>query len=99
MFVTYTKSVNLKYSKKLFGNRVNFDLLAFLDILWLYLFIFIIYNLKTSMTESTENTPEELEGGDKPFNRSYGKLMMWFFLITDVNIFQVFNMGGVGLST
>ncbi|MEE2953710.1 MAG: cytochrome c oxidase subunit 3 [Bacteroidota bacterium] len=30
------------------------------------------------------------EGGDKPFAASYGKLMMWFFLITDALTFSAF---------
>jgi len=30
------------------------------------------------------------EGGDKPFAASYGKLMMWFFLITDALTFSGF---------
>ena len=28
------------------------------------------------------------EGGDKPYKASYGKLMMWFFLITDTLTFS-----------
>ena len=30
------------------------------------------------------------EGGDKPYESSYGKLMMWFFLITDTLTFSAF---------
>ena len=30
------------------------------------------------------------KGGDKPFAASYGKLMMWFFLITDALTFSGF---------
>ena len=44
VFVTYTKSVNLKYSKK---NYLGIELTSiywhFLDILWLYLFAFLLY--------------------------------------------------------
>ena len=29
-------------------------------------------------------------GGEKPFNVSYGKMMMWFFLITDALTFSGF---------
>ena len=32
-------------------------------------------------------------GGDKPFLASYGKLMMWFFLITDALTFSAFLAG------
>ncbi len=30
------------------------------------------------------------KGGDKPFAASYGKLMMWFFLVTDALTFSGF---------
>jgi cytochrome c oxidase subunit 3 len=30
------------------------------------------------------------EGGDLPYEASYGKLMMWFFLITDTLTFSAF---------
>ena len=44
VFVTYTKSVNLKYSEK---NYLGIELTSiywhFLDILWLYLFAFLLY--------------------------------------------------------
>ena len=33
---------------------------------------------------------EAWKGGDKPFKASYGKLMMWFFLITDTLTFSAF---------
>ena len=42
------------------------------------------------MSEHKENTPKAWSGGDKPFNASYGKLMMWFFLITDALTFSGF---------
>ena len=42
------------------------------------------------MSENKENTPKAWSGGDKPFNASYGKLMMWFFLITDALTFSGF---------
>ena len=37
------------------------------------------------------------EGGDKPYKASYGKLMMWFFLITDTLTFSAF-LAGYGFS-
>ena len=43
------------------------------------------------MSENKENTPKSWSGGDKPFNFFlYGKLMMWFFLITDALTFSGF---------
>ena len=30
------------------------------------------------------------KGGDQPYEASYGKLMMWFFLITDTLTFSAF---------
>tara|TARA_B100001029_G_scaffold172335_1_gene170000 strand:+ start:329 stop:1228 length:900 start_codon:yes stop_codon:yes gene_type:complete len=41
------------------------------------------------MLEAT-NQEEAWQGGDKPFVASYGKLMMWFFLITDALTFSAF---------
>ena len=40
------------------------------------------------------------KGGDKPFAASYGKLMMWFFLVTDALTFSGFlqHMDSVDLS-
>jgi len=35
-------------------------------------------------------------GGDRPFNSSYGKMMMWFFLISDALTFAGF-LGAYGL--
>ncbi len=37
-----------------------------------------------------KNYGEAWKGGDKPFAASYGKLMMWFFLITDTLTFSAF---------
>ena len=37
-----------------------------------------------------ENYGKPWEGGDKPYESSYGKLMMWFFLITDTLTFSAF---------
>jgi len=37
------------------------------------------------------------QGGDKPYIASYGKLMMWFFLITDTLTFSAF-LAGYGFS-
>ena len=36
------------------------------------------------------NIGEPWKGGDKPYAASYGKLMMWFFLITDSLTFSAF---------
>tara|TARA_B100000945_G_C20381985_1_gene597751 strand:+ start:542 stop:1489 length:948 start_codon:yes stop_codon:yes gene_type:complete len=38
----------------------------------------------------TANSGEAWQGGDRPFIASYGKLMMWFFLITDALTFSAF---------
>ncbi|MDC0204891.1 cytochrome c oxidase subunit 3 [Flavobacteriales bacterium] len=38
----------------------------------------------------TETYGKAWEGGDKPYVASYGKLMMWFFLITDTLTFSAF---------
>ncbi len=46
---------------------------------------------------NTTNYGEPWEGGDKPFAASYGKLMMWFFLITDALTFSAF-LAGYGFS-
>jgi cytochrome c oxidase subunit 3 len=37
------------------------------------------------------------EGGGRPYVASYGKLMMWFFLITDTLTFSAF-LAGYGFS-
>ena len=41
------------------------------------------------MTETSVHD-QAWKGGDKPFKASYGKLMMWFFLITDTLTFSAF---------
>ena len=46
---------------------------------------------------NTTNYGEPWKGGDKPFAASYGKLMMWFFLITDALTFSAF-LAGYGFS-
>ena len=38
----------------------------------------------------TSNFGTAWKGNDKPFAASYGKLMMWFFLITDTLTFSAF---------
>ncbi len=38
----------------------------------------------------TENYGKAWQGDDKPYAASYGKLMMWFFLITDTLTFSAF---------
>ena len=38
----------------------------------------------------SENYGKAWEGNDKPYAASYGKLMMWFFLITDTLTFSAF---------
>jgi len=40
-----------------------------------------------------ENFGEAWKGADKPYAASYGKLMMWFFLITDALTFSAFLTG------
>ena len=42
------------------------------------------------MEQTQDKTEEAWKGGDKPYNASYGKLMMWFFLITDALTFSGF---------
>ena len=42
------------------------------------------------MEQTHVKTAEAWKGGDKPYNASYGKLMMWFFLITDALTFSGF---------
>ena len=42
------------------------------------------------MEQTHIKTAEAWRGGDKPYNASYGKLMMWFFLITDALTFSGF---------
>ena len=42
------------------------------------------------MEQVNDNSVEPWKGGDKPYNASYGKLMMWFFLITDALTFSGF---------
>ena len=46
------------------------------------------------MTETSVHG-QAWEGGDKPYKASYGKLMMWFFLITDTLTFSAF-LGSYG---
>jgi len=41
------------------------------------------------MEQTIDNT-EAWSGGKRPFNASYGKLMMWFFLMTDALTFSAF---------
>ena len=48
------------------------------------------------MTETSVHD-QAWKGGDKPFKASYGKLMMWFFLITDTLTFSAF-LGSYGFS-
>ena len=43
----------------------------------------------------TETYGKAWEGGDKPYAASYGKLMMWFFLMTDALTFAAF-LGSYG---
>ncbi|MDB2675107.1 cytochrome c oxidase subunit 3 [Flavobacteriales bacterium] len=42
------------------------------------------------MTDITKNETEAWSGGEKPFVASYGKLMMWFFLVSDALTFSGF---------
>ena len=45
------------------------------------------------MEISTVDENEELEvwsGGNKPFKASYGKMMMWFFIVSDALTFTGF---------
>jgi cytochrome c oxidase subunit 3 len=42
------------------------------------------------MTDITKNEKEAWSGGEKPFVASYGKLMMWFFLVSDALTFSGF---------
>jgi cytochrome c oxidase subunit 3 len=40
--------------------------------------------------EKTTDNIKAWGGGEKPYNASYGKLMMWFFLVTDALTFSAF---------
>ena len=45
--------------------------------------------MSTSISSSLQE--EDLwEGGNKPFKASYGKLMMWFFIVSDALTFSGF---------
>ena len=52
--------------------------------------LFIIYYLTNKLCQNTKRNTPAYSGGDKPFNAAYGKLMMWFFLITDALTFSGF---------
>jgi len=45
--------------------------------------------LETTITNQTDNS-EIWGGGNEPFSASYGKLMMWFFIISDALTFSGF---------
>ena len=47
--------------------------------------------------ENNENYGVAWQGDDKPYAASYGKLMMWFFLVTDALTFSAF-LGAYGFS-
>ena len=47
--------------------------------------------------ENNENYGIAWQGDDKPYEASYGKLMMWFFLVTDALTFSAF-LGAYGFS-
>ena len=49
-----------------------------------------------SLIQNDMNAPS-WKGGDVPYKASYGKLMMWFFLITDTLTFSAF-LAGYGFS-
>ena len=49
-----------------------------------------------SLIQNDMNAPA-WKGGDVPYKASYGKLMMWFFLITDTLTFSAF-LDGYGFS-
>ena len=42
------------------------------------------------MADITTNENKAWTGGDVPFKASYGKLMMWFFLVSDALTFAGF---------
>ena len=46
--------------------------------------------MDTAATHGTENEAKLWEGGGSPFKVSYGKVMMWYFLISDTFIFAGF---------
>ena len=45
-----------------------------------------------SLIQNDMNAPA-WKGGDVPYKASYGKMMMWFFLITDTLTFSAFLTG------
>ena len=53
--------------------------------------LFIIYYLTNKLCQKIKRIHlKALSGGDSSFNEAYGKLMMWFFLITDALTFSGF---------
>ena len=47
--------------------------------------------------ENNQNYGVAWQGDDKPYEASYGKLMMWFFLVPDALTFSAF-LGAYGFS-
>ena len=54
-------------------------------------------DINTSIKLDSENNKKESNwgGGNRPMKASYGKLMMWFFLMTDALTFSAF-LGAYG---
>lgn len=46
--------------------------------------------MSAEATITTENTEDIWESGKEPFDASYGKLMMWYFLVSDTFTFAAF---------
>ena len=66
-------------------NLLNlFNLLNFLN------FDFSIWNLNNMATTATVHQTKWWSGGKSPFNLEYGKLMMWYFLMSDAFTFGAF---------
>ena len=46
--------------------------------------------MSSTITTSTNNEEDLWGGGNKPLKASYGKLMMWFFIVSDALTFSGF---------
>ena len=46
--------------------------------------------MSSTISTTTEDNNDVWGGGNKPLNASYGKLMMWFFIVSDALLFQDF---------
>ena len=47
--------------------------------------------MEANVAVPSENKPTWGGGGVKPFGASYGKMMMWFFIVSDALTFSGFS--------